>query len=261
MNEVHARIIIRDQETGETIAELGEASHVIADPGQDVQSVHGWRNYVAERMALAVKATVAGALTREIALESVPLFTAEEIQVVADALTAEATPEIVFDLLLLVAEEIPREDMPTLDEIRGWTPATREEVATWAASIHGAASDNPVTIPATPAVLEGDDDDAKDARDDAGGEAPEDGAAGAPAGGGEAGAAGADRPGADGAGAGPEAGDPPADPGEGGEAHAGSGGAAAGGEGAGAVSRPRAGRRRSSEEAAAEARRRDGAKE
>lgn len=258
MNEVYARIIIRSRETGETITELGEASHVISDPGEDVQSVHGWRNYVAERVALAVKATVASALTREIALQSVPVFTAAEMQAEIAAVTPAATPEIVFDLLLLVAEEIPREAFPTLEEISGWDPETLEAVATWAASHHAFASDNEdVTIPPVPAVLQGEADDETNAGDDAGAEGEAGSAAGAPSGGGQGapGSAGGDAAGEPGATPAAEAKAPGADAGgsggDGREAHAGSGGAAEGDEGHGADARPRSRRRRSGEEGSA----------
>lgn len=72
MNEVWISIEIRDRETKERVRYLGDAAHVIADPGEDVQSVHGWRNYVAERVSLAVKATVAAELTRESVLARAP---------------------------------------------------------------------------------------------------------------------------------------------------------------------------------------------
>lgn len=268
MNEVHVAIVIRNCETRETVAELGEASHVIADPGEDVQSVHGWRNYVAERVSLAVRATIAGALSREVALESVPIVSRAEIEQTAAELVApmtfeeaarqkglgdlqfEATPAIVSDLLLLIGATDRRAVRPSLEEITAWTSEEREEVAAWAAALHAFASDNDeVEVPPYPAVLLRGDDDAKDAGHDAGAEGEASGAAGTAPAGGEGGAADA---GADdaGAGAGAQAGDPGADPGTSGEGHVGSEGAAAGDEGGGAVSRPR-GRRRRGEEAPA----------
>lgn len=221
VNEIHARIVIRDRETGEEVREIGEASHAILDPGEDVQSVHGWRNYVAERVALAVKATVASELTREAVLARAPKMAGfcprcgealgdEELLPDADA---DGRPAHVrcLETPVISRDELER----TADELLG-----KEK------------------------------DDAKATADDVGGEAPESGAAGEAEGGGEAGAAGAVHvlhPGEEiiELGARSEAGDPPADPGSSGEDDAGSEGAEASGDGGGEVSRRR-GRRRGS---------------
>ena len=289
MNEIHVTIDVRNRETGERIRELGEVTHAIVDPGEDVQSIHGWRNYVAERVALGVKATVAGELTRESVLAEAravsgfcprcgealgteellpdpdangqpahvrclaghpPMISRETLEETAAALTTIATPEIVSSLLLLLGDgEFPN-GRPTDEAIAAWTDAEREEVATWAASIHSFASDNlEVKIPAVPAVLGGSDDATRtEAPDDEGGADPSAGEGAEAPSGGEAGAAEAGAP----AGeevllvieGGAEDGDHGPASGGRGEAHAGSEGAEAGGNGAGKVSRPRARRSR-----------------
>lgn len=219
VNEIHARIIIRDRETGEEIREIGEASHAIVDPGEDVQSVHGWRNYVAERVSLAVKATVASELTREAVLAKIPKI-------------AGYCPRC-GDELEQGAEILP-------DPEADGKPAHVACLETRGPVIPRAE------LEAMAAELAGEKDDAKAAGDDAGGEAPESGAAGAAEGGGEAGAAGAVHPSEEvielG---GSEAGDPGTDPGSSGADDAGSEGAEDGDEGGGEVSRRR-GRRRGS---------------
>ncbi len=213
VNEIHARIIIRDRETGEEIREIGEASHAILDPGEDVQSVHGWRNYVAERVALAVKATVASELTREAVLARAPKM-------------AGFCPRCGLEL------EQGAELLPDPDA--DGKPA------------HVACLAGPPLIPraeleeAAAALLQEAGRDEATAGDDAGGAAPEGGAAGEAEGGGEAGAAGAVHPSEEvielG---GSEAGDPGTDPGSSGADDAGSEGAEDGDAGGGAVSRRR----------------------
>jgi hypothetical protein len=224
VNEIHCRITIRDRETGAEIREIGEAAHAIVDPGEDVQSVHGWRNYVAERVSLAVKASVAAELTREAVLARAPKMTgfcprcgeelgSEELLPDADAdgrpahVACLAVPIVSQETLLRTAEEL---------------------LAASTAAVQGKESD-----------------DAKSTADDVGGAAPESGAAGEAEGVGEAGASGAGHPGGEviELGARSEAGDTGADPGASGEDDAGSEGAEASGDGGGEVSRRRPGRR------------------
>lgn len=280
MNEVWISIEIRDRETKERVRYLGDAAHVIADPGEDVQSVHGWRNYVAERVSLAVKATVAAELTRESVLARAPKLSGfcprcgeklgdgellpdpdadgkpAHVECLAD-LEFRATPAIVSDLLLLLGEGDIGRARPSMEEIESWTGEEREEVAAWAAANHAFASDNDeVEIPPYPAALLRGSDDAANAGDDAGAKGEASGAAGAAPAGGEAGAAPASGPGE----AAGDGGDPataaPASSGEGDrtdpeaarEAHAGSDGGEAGSEGSGEVSRPRTRRRGSAKE-------------
>lgn len=267
MNEIHVSIAVRDRETKKILEVIGETSHPIIDPGEDVQAVHGWRQYVAERLALATKATVVAELTREAVMAQAPKLAGEcplcgkelgatdllphegkpaHAACVEEEKAAAWDPMAVRDLLLLVAEEFPREDFPTDDEIRGWSADVLMEVGAWAGAVHLSASDHEdVTVPAVPEVLRDDASRAQGA-DDEGGAAPAAGAAGAPAGGRQAGT---DPRGLAGSGVGPGeevvltigegVGDHGSSAGDGSEAHAGSGGAEAGGEGGGAVPRTR----------------------
>lgn len=221
MNEIHVEIVLRDRETKAEIRRLGEAAHAVTDPGEDVQSVHGWRNYVAERVALAVKATVAAELTRDAVLARAPRLS---------GFCPRCGEELGDEELLPDVEAESRPAHVRCLETRG-PVISRDELEQAAA-----------------ALLQEAGDDAKTAGDDAGGEAPEGGAAGEAEGGGEAGAAGAVHPSEEviELGAGSEAGDTGADPGSSGEDDAGSEGAEEGGDGGGEVSRRRPGRRRSS---------------
>lgn len=255
MNEIHVAITVRNVETKEELRPLGAAVHPLTDPGEDVQAIHGWKRYIAARLGDAVVVAVVAELLRDDVSQDVPVLSSEELEQAAADLAAESAPpppEVVRDLLLLVAEEIPREDFPVLEEIETWDEYVRAEVAAWAGAIHLTAGDHEgLAIPPVPAVLQGGDDAEGD---DEGAADPEDGAAGAPAAGGEAGAApssdsseggSGDPAAADGAAPGPDDG---GSPGDGGEDDAGSAPATEGGEGGGEVSRPRARRRRSSQE-------------
>ena len=57
-------------------------------------------------------------------------------------------PETVRDLLLLAGVDVP------IGTIRNWSPVHRESAVDWAAAAHLAASDNDVTVPDKPALLE-----------------------------------------------------------------------------------------------------------